>query len=145
MGGYRFTGEWRVQASPDAVFAALADADAYPDWWPGVVTRRLDEHSGEIRLRSLLPIEVVFVATQEVVDESDGTLVARFSGDLAGTGRWQISGADHSAVARYEEQFDVRVGLARAAGFLGRPVIRANHGHMMRAGERGLRKHLEEK
>ncbi len=144
MARYRFTGEWRVKASPDAVFAALVDADAYPGWWPGVSTRRLDEQSGEIRLRSLLPLEVVFVATQEVMDEADGKLVARFSGDLAGTGRWQISGADHHTVARYDEEFEVRVALARAVGLLGRPVIRANHERMMRAGERGLRKHLEE-
>lgn len=145
MGRYRFTGEWHIAAPAEQVFAALADADSYPAWWPGIVsTRRLDEQSGEIRFRSVLPIEIVFVATQEVVDAEQGTLVARFAGDLAGTGRWEITGVDHRTVARYDEDFEVRAALARAAGVLARPVIRANHEHMMRSGERGLRRHLEE-
>lgn len=145
MGGYHFSGEWRVSAPPAQVFAALADAETYPTWWPGIVaTRRIDARSGEIRFRSVLPIDVVFVATQEVVDADEGTLVARFAGDLAGTGRWDISGVDHHTVARYDEHFEVRAALARAAGVLARPVIRANHEHMMRSGERGLRRHLED-
>jgi len=143
MSRYRFTGAWRIEAEPEHVFAALAEAEHYPNWWPGIIaTRRIDDRSGEIRLRSLVPVEVVFVATQEAVDPAAGTLVARFTGDLEGTGRWEVSGRDHSTVARYEEEFAVRAKAARAAGVLARPVIRANHEHVMREGERGLRRHL---
>jgi len=143
MAPFRFAGEWRIRADADGVYAALADVDAYPEWWPGVAaTRRIDAASGQIRLRSLLPLEVVFTATQRTADPVRRVLVAHFSGDLDGVGRWQVSAVCDGARARYDEHFVVRAPLARRGGVLARPVVYAGHEHLMRAGERGLSRYL---
>ena len=141
---YVFRTEWRVSASPDAVYAALADVPAYPGWWPEVrATRELGEGVGEIRCRSLLPYDLVLIASRVVEDPFGRILRAHLDGDLIGTSEWTISAEGSGALAVFDE--DVRVGkvAVRAAGRLARPVLRFNHDRMMRSGERGLRRHLE--
>ena len=71
-------------------------------------------------------------------------LRASLTGDLAGTSQWTV-GADDAgtgSVAVFDEEVDVHKGLVRAAGRLVRPALRFNHDLMMRAGEKGLRRHL---
>jgi carbon monoxide dehydrogenase subunit G len=138
----RFVGQWRIPADPDRVFAALVDVESYPQWWPGVTSvQRRNATSGEIRLRST-PVDVVFTATQRVVDSGERVLVAAFDGDLEGTGRWDISAAADGCTARYDESFVVRAGLVSSLGPFARPLIRASHDHMMRRGESALIRRL---
>jgi uncharacterized protein YndB with AHSA1/START domain len=144
MGEFRFIGEWRIGADADRVYAALADVEAYPEWWPGIVaTRRIDSASGEIRVRELLPVDLVFTATQRTADPVRRVLVALFAGDLEGIGRWEIIPVPGGTRARYYEHLAVRVRLARAAGPLARPLIHAGHERLMRVGERGLAAYLD--
>jgi len=44
----------------------------------------------------------------------------------------------------FDEDVVVRKPLVRRAGLLARPALRLNHAVMMRDGERGLRRHLEQ-
>ena len=143
MGTFHFDGQWHIDAAPERVFAALADADAYPQWWPQVTAaRRIDDSSGEIRSRSRLPVDLVYVVHRELVDPAAGVLRARFDGDLAGTGTWTVRPDGPGAVATFDQQFSLTARILRTAGMLARPAVRADHQHMMRSGERGLRRHL---
>lgn len=145
MSEYTFRSEWHVAADPDAVYAALVDVAAYPQWWPQVVGARwLDEGSGEVRCRSLLPYELVFVVHREVEDPVGRVLRARVDGDLSGTSQWTVRANDWGTVAVFEEEVDVHKRLMRAAGILARPALRFNHDRMMRSGEKGLRRLLED-
>jgi hypothetical protein len=142
-GHYVFRTEWRIDAAPDAVYAALADVAGYPAWWHEVrETVELGPESGRIRCRSLLPYDLTMVLTRELVDADARVLRARLEGDLNGTSQWHVTPNGHGSVAVFDE--DVRVGKAmvRAAGRLARPVLTFNHDRMMRSGERGLRRHL---
>jgi hypothetical protein len=140
---YRFHSEWRIDADPDRVYATLADVPRYPSWWPQVqAARQLDEVSGEVRCRSMLPYDLVFIARREVEDAERRILRAALDGDLTGTSQWEITQDGAGALAVFDEDVIVGKQLIRIVGPLARPALRFNHERMMRAGERGLRHHL---
>jgi len=143
MQRYVFRSTWRLDADADAVYAALADVEGYPTWWPQVRGgRRLDETSGEIVCRSLLPYDLSFTAHRVIEDPVTRVLRATLSGDLNGTSEWTITASRSGAVAVFDEDVTVGNGMIKAAGIAARPVLKFNHDLMMRAGERGLRRHL---
>ncbi|GAA2712507.1 MULTISPECIES: SRPBCC family protein [Streptomyces] len=138
---YRFHGRWILPAPPDAVYAALEDADGYPAWWPQVrEVRRLDDVTGVLRIRSVLPYDLVVTARETRRDPGDRTLEIVMCGDLDGWAAWNVvpHGAGGSA-ARFEEDVEVRKPLLRRLAVPCRPLFTANHAWMMRAGHRGLR------
>jgi uncharacterized protein YndB with AHSA1/START domain len=140
---YVFRSEWRFDAGADLVYAALADVEKYPEWWPQVrAARWLDERSGELTCRSLLPYDLTFVVEREIEDPVERVLRARMHGDLTGSSQWTVSVEGDTALAVFEEDVTVSKGMIRAAGRLGRPVLRFNHGLMMRSGHAGLRRAL---
>lgn len=143
MGAYVFRSQWRFAASPDRVYGILADVESYPSWWPQVrAARRIDDASGELTCRSLLPYDLTFVMHRDAEDPDQRVLRARMTGDLNGTSQWTVAAADDGTLAVFDEDVTVGSGLLRAAGGLFRPALRANHDHMMRSGEKGLRRHL---
>ncbi len=140
---YRFRSVWQIGAGPDRVYRALADVGGYPTWWPQVQeARQLDDASGELRCRSLLPYDLVFVVRREVEDDERRILRAALDGDLAGSSQWTITGDGGQSRAVFEEDVVVRKALVRLVGPMARPALRFNHDRMMRAGERGLREYL---
>jgi uncharacterized protein YndB with AHSA1/START domain len=142
-GGFVFRSTWALPAPPDEVYAVLAAVEDYPQWWPQVRrARRLDETSGELTCRSLLPYDLVFVMHQELEDPDGLVLRARMTGDLNGTSQWTITADGDGSRAVFDEDVSVGSGLLRAAGRLFRPALKFNHDLMMRAGEKGLRAHL---
>lgn len=70
-------------------------------------------------------------------------LEARLTGDLEGHSRWTLAPSPDGAgtVLQFGEEVEVRRRLLRTLSFA-RPAFRFNHAVMMRAGERGLRRHL---
>lgn len=140
---YVFRSQWRLSADPDRVYAALVDVPGYLSWWPQVHSaRQLDDESGELRCRSLLPYDLVFVARREIEDAERRILRAHLSGDLTGASQWTITANGAGTIAVFDEDVVVRKALIRVVGPLARPALRFNHDRMMHAGERGLRKYL---
>jgi hypothetical protein len=140
---YVFRSEWRIAADADDVYAALDDVASYPTWWRQVRSARwLDDHSGEITCRSLLPYDLTFVVARDREDPVERVLRGTLSGDLNGTSQWTVTAVGDGAVAVFDEDVTVGRRLLRAAGLVARPALSFNHGLMMRSGEAGLRKHL---
>ncbi len=142
---YRFHDEWILPAPPDAVYAVLEDAEDYPTWWPQVRdVQRIDDVSGTVRFRSLLPYELTITARQSRRDPHRRILEIVMRGDLEGWARWTVvpHGTGGSA-ARFQQDVDVRKPLMRRLALPGRPLFVANHAWMMRGGRRGLRALLE--
>ncbi|MEY9944029.1 SRPBCC family protein [Kitasatospora sp. GAS1066B] len=145
---YHLTTSWRLPAPPDAVFRALRDVEGYPRWWPQVrQVQRLDGSSGRLRIRSVLPYELVLTARERRQEErgagQGGVLEAELTGDLAGWSRWTVtSDGPGASLAVFEEQVRGGKPLMRLLALPGRPVFLANHALMMRSGRRGLRRHL---
>jgi Polyketide cyclase / dehydrase and lipid transport len=136
---YVFRSEWRLSASPDAVYTVLEDLATYPLWWPEVRrTVRFDERTAEVTCRSLLPYDLVFVTTQERRDRDERVLQARMVGDLDGFSRWTISSCDGGTSAVFEEEVDTTKPMLNRLAPIARPAFWANHWLMMRHGEQGL-------
>jgi uncharacterized protein YndB with AHSA1/START domain len=141
---YRFHSVWDLPAEPRRVYRVLADPSCYPRWWPEVrEVRRLDEHSGVMRVRSLLPYELSVVVHETRQDPVAGVLEARLDGDIEGVTRWTVSSRGEGAsVAEFFEDVEACKPLLRRFAVPGRPLFRANHTVMMRHGHVGLVRHL---
>ncbi|GGQ85994.1 SRPBCC family protein [Streptomyces asoensis] len=141
---YRFRSLWALPAPPDRVYDALERVDAYPRWWPQVrEVRRIDDTTGVLRIRSLLPYDLTFTAREVRRDASAGVLQSAFCGDIDGWARWTVTADGPGTLARYDQVVEVRKPLLRLLAVPGRPVFRLNHRLMMRAGRRGLTAYLE--
>ncbi|PZT69944.1 polyketide cyclase [Streptomyces sp. SW4] len=140
---YRFLSLWPLPAPAPAVYRALERVEDYPHWWPQVrEVTRLGESGGIIRIRSLLPYDLTQTMRETRRDPDAGVLEAALSGDIEGWARWTVVPHAAGALARYEQEVDVRRPLLRRLALPGRPFFRANHALMMRAGRRGLAAHL---
>ena len=140
---YRFDEEWHLRAPREQVYAALADVEGYEHWWPQVrEIHRIDVDSGRVRIRSLLPYTLDLVLARDVADEARGILRVDITGDLHGWCAWQLTADGGGTRARFSQEVEVTVPLLQRVPFAIRPLLRGNHAHMMRSGERGLRRHL---
>jgi hypothetical protein len=136
---YRFRSVWLLDAQPAVVYAVLERLDAYPQWWPQVREAvPAGEHHATLRIRSLLPYSLTVEMRERVRDPGSGVLETELSGDMSGWARWTVLPGSGGTRAVFEQRVEVRKPLLRRLALLGRPLFRANHALMMRAGRRGL-------
>ncbi|WP_251092621.1 SRPBCC family protein [Streptomyces sp. Caat 7-52] len=141
---YRFRTLWRLPVPPAAVYAALERAEDYPGWWPQVRSvTRLDAEAGVITIRSVLPYGLTSTVRETRRDPAAGVLEVTLSGDIDGWARWTVAPGGPGTLARYDQEVRVRKPLLRLLAVPGRPLFRLNHRLMMRAGRRGLLRHLQ--
>ncbi|MFB7458690.1 SRPBCC family protein [Streptomyces sp. NPDC056188] len=141
---YRFRTRWTLPAPADAVYRALARIEDYPSWWRQVrEVTRTGPTAGVVRIRSLLPYDLTFTAREVRRDPAAGVLEAVLTGDVDGWARWTLTAHGTGTLAVYDQVVDVRKPLLRRFAVPGRPLFRANHRLMMRAGRRGLAARLE--
>ncbi|GAA3169230.1 SRPBCC family protein [Streptomyces virens] len=142
---YRFRSLWTLTAPAPVVHQALARFEDYPLWWPQVrEVTRLDDTGAAVRIRSLLPYDLFLTMREERRDPEAGVLEAAIFGDLEGWARWSVTARPAGGcLVRYDQEVEVRKPLMRRLAVPGRPFFRANHALMMRAGRRGLVRHLE--
>lgn len=141
---YRLRTLWFLPVPPATVYRVLERPEDYPRWWPQVrAVHRLDGTSGVLTIRSVLPYDMTFTARETRRDPVAGVLEAALSGDIEGLARWTVTPHGSGSLARYDQVVDVRKPLLRRLAVPGRPVFRANHRLMMRAGRRGLLRYLE--
>jgi hypothetical protein len=136
---YRFHTVWDLPADPPAVLAALERAEDYPRWWPQVrEAHATGPGTGRLRFRSLLPYDLVVTVRATRRDPAAGILEAELRGDLEGHARWTVRPHGTGTRVHYDQDVTVTRPLMRRLAVPGRPLFRANHALMMRAGHRGL-------
>ncbi|MFF2008879.1 SRPBCC family protein [Streptomyces sp. NPDC058195] len=136
---YRFVSTWDLPAPPDTVYRILERADEYPRWWPQFrEVASADGVTGSTRIRAFLPYELVITVRESRRDPRARVVEAVLGGDLVGWARWTVTPHGDGSRAVYEQEVEVRRRLMRLLAVPGRPVFRANHALMMRAGRRGL-------
>jgi len=85
---YRFRSQWRLDATPPAVFGVLASLETYPSWWPEIRTVEvIAPDSNQITARSWLPYDLTFLTRQSRRDADSLVLEATMTGDLEGFSR----------------------------------------------------------
>jgi len=131
------------------VWAAIEDAETWPQWWPYVADVTLLVPGGarglgsvrRLRWRTALPYTLSFDA-RVVSLEAPFALDAQASGDLDGVGRWRLSRAGAFTLVRYHwEVSATRPWMRRMTPWV-RPLFEWNHERVMRAGEHGLARRL---
>jgi hypothetical protein len=141
---YRFLSLWSLPFRAATVYRALERVEDYPDWWPQVRSvSRLNDATGVITIRSVLPYDMTFTARETRRDPEAGVLEIAMTGDIEGWARWTVAAEGTGTLARYDQVVDVEKPLLRRLAVPGRPFFRANHRLMMRAGRRGLLGHLQ--
>jgi hypothetical protein len=141
-----FDAVWELPADADTVFRVLAKAEDYSRWWPEVrVSDRIDEDSGVLVCRSVLPYSLRMLARREVEDPVSRTLRAALSGDLVGFSSWRVEAAGPLASrALFDQEVSTSGWPLAVASRIGPGLLRWNHHWMMAGGERGLRRYLRE-
>jgi hypothetical protein len=140
---------WRVAAPVDRVWAALADPESWPQWWPYVLdVQTLSTGAADglgslrrIRWATRLPYQLLIeVEAIEVLRPE--RLRARSQGQLRGEGLWLLrSDGPHTDIT-YVWRVELTRRWMRALAPLLAPVFRWNHAAVMRAGEAGLNRRL---
>ncbi|MFR9674085.1 SRPBCC family protein [Streptomyces sp. TR06-5] len=139
--GFRFRSAWRrLPASPERVYAALETVEDYPRWWPQIrEVSGADPNSARVRLRSVLPLEYRITLRSRRRDPRAGLLAVDMDGDLSGWITCEVrAGAAGGSEVHFEQYTDVTRPLLGLLAVVARPLLRANHALMMRAGRRGL-------
>lgn len=145
---YRLTTRWGFDAPLDAVWNAIVDAEHWSAWWPGIDCVTLEpgdaQGLGALRrytCRGALPLHLRFTA--RVTDITPQQLIeGQACGDLVGMGRCRLGHAQGQTTVCFDWQVHATgVWLNRLAP-LTQPLLRWNHDQLMRAGGRGLERHL---
>lgn len=136
---FHFETVWRVNASPDAVWAVLSQVADWPAWWPGLAAA---DPVGEnvapgsrahIQVRSPIGLSLNFAIEAQTVEPPHRVSFAA-TGDLRGNGVWTLTAI--GPITRIDSVWCVTTG--RALIRVLRPLSGVMHAAVMRAGERGL-------
>jgi uncharacterized protein YndB with AHSA1/START domain len=146
---YHFVSSWQIQAPIERVWAEISRAEDWPSWWKYVAAVQemepgdADGTGKRLRLtfRTRLPYTLSF-DTRVVSVRPPSDLTAEASGELAGTGRWELTPAGGGTLVRY--YWDIRTTRAwmNLAAPLARPVFSWNHHELMREGGLSLGRRL---
>lgn len=132
-----------MEASFDQSCAVLRDPSTYPAWWPEVKeATSLGKDAYLMRVRSILPYDLLFTTTKVREDLSAGILEAWLTGDLEGSSRWLVAPIASGTRLIFEEEVTTHKPLLNRLALVAWPAFKANHAVMMRHGEAGLRAYL---
>jgi carbon monoxide dehydrogenase subunit G len=148
---YEFVTRWDVPAPLDVVWQLLMAPEDWPTWWPGVErVERLQpgtEPHGIDAVRrytwkSRLPYRLTFVMRTTRV-EPMSLIAGEATGDLAGTGVWQLSHAAGVTHVRYDWHVVATKPWMQWLAPLARPVFAWNHDVVMAWGHAGLLRRVQ--
>lgn len=151
MAHYSFSTIWRLDAPIDRVFDTIDDSLAWPEWWPSVLAVEEIEPAGSggtgalrgYTFKGRLPYLLRFdsVVTRR---ERPTALSGSATGELEGTGDWQLTEADWATVVQYD--WNIRTTRAWMNVLAPLPfvdaIFRLNHHAVMRDGLHGISRRL---
>ena len=143
MRPYLFVDEWEVAAPPEAVFAAIADARTYPEWWRPVYLDVDADGPAELgkesrqHFKGRLPYHL-HTRSRVVALDAPRTVTADVDGDLRGRGTWTLTPVATGTHVRFDWQVHADRRLLRALTPVLRPVFRWNHNWAIARAMEGL-------
>jgi uncharacterized protein YndB with AHSA1/START domain/quercetin dioxygenase-like cupin family protein len=129
---YVFVDQWHVAAPPDAVFAAVADARTYPEWWRPVYLEVDADGPAELgkssrqHFKGRLPYHLHTRSTVTAIDPPR-SITAEVDGDLRGRGTWTLTPTETGTAVRFDWRVHADRPLLRALTPMLRPLLRFNH------------------
>ncbi|HET8605187.1 MAG TPA: polyketide cyclase [Marmoricola sp.] len=135
---YHFRHEATVPAPRPRVHEVLLDLFHYVDWWPQVrAVASLGPDDALLVCRSVLPYDLELRA--HAVSRALDCLEVEVDGPFTGSVRWALDdvGRDRTRL-RFDQQVRVGARPLVVGSWVARPLLVANHRHMMRGAVRGL-------
>jgi mannose-6-phosphate isomerase-like protein (cupin superfamily)/uncharacterized protein YndB with AHSA1/START domain len=140
---YVFVDEWDIAAPRESVFAAIADARSYPDWWKPVYIDVESEGEPEVgkmsrqHFKGRLPYHL---RTRSRITRltSPHAIGAEVDGDLRGTGLWTLTEIEGGTHVRFDWQVHADRALLRVLTPVLRPALRWNHAWAIARAREGL-------
>lgn len=141
---------WEVTAPVQRVWDVINSVEGYPQWFPDVVaTEQISPGDlrgvGAIarsRWTTALPYGFIMV-TRTTQVEPPYLMELSVTGDLEGTGRWELSGNEAVTTVRYYWTVTPANPWLRLFGPVAQPAFRWNHAIVMQKGAEGLANHLD--
>ena len=146
---YVFVDEWDVDAPPEAVFDALADATTYPKWWrPVYIETTTDGPPGigrtsQQHFKGRLPYHLHTTSTITLY-ERPTAVGADVDGDLRGRGLWTLTPRDGGTHVRFDWRVYAEKPIVRALTPVLRPLFRWNHAWAIARAQAGLEPYARE-
>ena len=143
MRPYVFVDEWDVAAPREAVFAAIADARTYPEWWRPVYLDVDADGPAELgkearqHFKGRLPYHL-HTRSRVVALDAPHTVTAEVDGDLRGRGTWTLTPTATGTHVHFDWQVHADRRLLRALTPVLRPVFRWNHNWAIARAMEGL-------
>ena len=140
---------WHIAAPVERVWAALADPESWPVWWPYVRSVRTLRQGDADGLGSVRRIEWATRLLYKIVIEVEAVeslrlerLRGRSSGHLRSQGIWLLRSEHGCTAVTYLWRVELGKGWMRWLAPVLAPLFRWNHDAVMRAGGIGLAHHL---
>jgi uncharacterized protein YndB with AHSA1/START domain len=161
MAAYNFTTIWRFRQPIERVWDAINAAEDYPRWWPDILYYECETPEnprgvgarGTRAVRGFLPYSLRY-STEITKTDAPRELAYDARGDLEGDGRFVLAEVadgktDSEANGRVTEvtiywNVDTKGRWLNRLAPLLKWLFAANHNYVMRRGERGLAKWLEQ-
>jgi uncharacterized protein YndB with AHSA1/START domain len=149
MALYHFRTEIRIDAAPGQVWTVLEDPTAWPAWWRWLLRAQLLEPGRDdglgaryrFQFKTALPYTLSFES--ETVRMSPPSLwEARVSGELAGTGAWEVTEQGGGSLIRYTWLVATTKRWMNLLAPVARPAFSWNHALIMRDFATGLGRRL---
>jgi uncharacterized protein YndB with AHSA1/START domain len=142
---YAFVTLWHIDAPIDRVWEEIAHPERWPSWWKYVVRVEKREEGDENGVGSLwhhewktaLPYTLVF-SLRTTRAEKPQILEAASTGELSGTGRWQLTPQASVTIVRYDWKVSTTKSWMNLLAPLARPLFAWNHKIVMQEGGEGL-------
>jgi hypothetical protein len=146
---YSFVTIWRAEAPIDAVWEAIHDSEAYPTWWKAVLEVNPVAPGGpdgigrtdQFTWRAPLGYRLRFALRLTTIDRPH-RLGGVASGELEGTGEWNLREDTGVTEVRYDWNVRTRRAWMNVLAPIARPVFRSSHDAVMHDGATGLAKLL---
>jgi uncharacterized protein YndB with AHSA1/START domain len=145
MTRYAFVTLWHIDAPIDRVWEEIAHPERWPSWWKYVARVEKREEGDENGVGSLwhhewktaLPYTLVF-NLRTTRAEKPQILEAASTGELSGTGRWQLTPQASVTIVRYDWKVSTTKSWMNLLAPLARPLFAWNHKIVMQEGGEGL-------
>ena len=140
---------WHIAAPVERVWAALADPESWPVWWPYVRSVRTLRQGDADGLGSVRRIEWATRLPYKIVIEVEAVeslrlerLRGRSGGQLRGQGIWLLRPEHGCTAVTYLWRVELGKRWMRWLAPMLAPLFRWNHDAVMRAGGIGLARYL---
>jgi uncharacterized protein YndB with AHSA1/START domain len=149
MNEFCLTTEWHLDANSEAIWKEITDTAEWPSWWRYVQDVRQiegtpDGGAGSVYLvdwTSRLPYKIK-LAVKVLEAHKPQMIRVEATGDLEGSGTWQLIPALRGTRVRYTWRVDLRKNWMRTFSFALAPMFRWNHDAVMQQGGLGLARRL---